>query len=50
METDHKGAMRVTPQPEFNGDKYFVPIDKIPDKAAFIGALRCVTGGWVFFV
>ena len=34
--------MRVKPHPEFDGDKYFVPKDKIPDKAAFIGAFCCV--------
>lgn len=48
MDTDNKGAMRVTPQPEFDGYKYFVPKDQIPAKAAFIGGLRCVTGGWGF--
>lgn len=42
METDHKGCMRVKPHPEFDGDKFFVPKDKIPDKAAFIGAFCCV--------
>jgi hypothetical protein len=38
VENDHKGHMRVKPQPEFEGKKYFVPQEGIPDKAAFIGA------------
>ncbi len=37
METDPKGQLRVKPDPEFQGNKYFVPKDGIPDKAAFIG-------------
>lgn len=35
---DHKGSLQVSPVPEFEGEKYYVPNEGIPDKAAFIGA------------
>ena len=47
VETDHKGHLRVKPDTEFQGNKYFVPKEGIPDKAAFIGG--CVFfGAWGF--